>query len=61
MQQGCRRRVEILKTIVKGKHYSPFLEWPVTRQRGNNLAERYDSCIVTQPFHLLCEELGRNL
>ena len=61
VQEGCRRCVEILKAIVKGKRYSPFREWPVARQRGNDLTERHDSCIVAQPFHLCCEELGRNL
>jgi hypothetical protein len=50
-----------LEAIVEGKRYSPFREWRVARQRGNNLAKRHNSCIVAQPFHLRCEELGRNL
>jgi hypothetical protein len=35
-----------LEAIVEGKHYGPFWEWTVERQRGNNLAERCDSSIV---------------
>jgi len=49
-----------VKTIVKGKYYGSFWQWPAACQRGNNLTERYDSSIVAQPLHLLCEELWRD-